>query len=199
VTVGRLLLIRHAESEGNRDQVFTATPLVPLTPRGRAQAAAAARWLRDRYEPVHVVSSPYQRAHETAHIIADTLRVPVLVEADLRERDYGLLAGQAYATPRPGYDRERYWTWRPDAGESLEEVLTRVGAVLDRLIASIPHDDVVVVSHGAVMMALHRHVTGAWPPAGRVVRNAGIVVVEHHEGCYRDAVEVPGDEEGPLG
>jgi broad specificity phosphatase PhoE len=197
--VGRLLLIRHAESEGNRDQVFTATPAVPLTPRGRTQASAVAAWLQDRYAPARVVSSPYQRARETAAIIAERLRIPIVVEADLRERDYGRLAGLAYATPRPGYDRERYWAWRPEAGESLEEVLTRVGAVLDRLIATIPHDDVVVVSHGAVMMALHRHVTGAWPPAGRVVRNAGIVMVEHHEGRYRDAVEVPGDEEGPLG
>ena len=197
--MGRLLLVRHAESEGNRDQVFTATPLVPLTPRGRAQASSAADWMRTRYSPTRVISSPFRRAHETATIIADRLCTPVVVEEDLRERDYGLLAGRAYATPRPGYDRERYWVWRPEAGETLEEVLTRVGAVLDRLCATAPHDDVVVVSHGAVMMALHRHVTGAWPPAGRVVRNAGIVVVDHHQGCYREAVEVPGDEDGPRG
>jgi broad specificity phosphatase PhoE len=46
-----LLLIRHAESEGNRDQVFTATPLVPLTPRGRIQAHNAASWMAARYSP----------------------------------------------------------------------------------------------------------------------------------------------------
>lgn len=197
--MGRLLLIRHAESEGNRDQVFTATPLVPLTPRGRLQARAAAAWVDGRHAPSRVVSSPFQRARETATIIAEVLRLPIVVEDDLRERDYGLLAGQAYATPRPDYDRERYWTWRPEAGETLEEVLVRVGAVLDRLAADAPHDDVIVVSHGAVMMAAHRHVTGAWLPAGRVVRNAGIVVVEHRDGRYRGAIEVPGEEDGPLG
>lgn len=197
--MGRLLLIRHAESEGNRDQVFTATPHVPLTERGRDQARAAGRWLGGRYVPAHVVSSPFQRARETAAIIAETLRVPILIEDDLREREYGQLAGRPYTSPRPGYDRERYWTWRPEAGETLEEVLVRVGGVLDRLMATWPREDLVVVSHGAVMMACHRHVTGAWPPAGRVVRNAGIVVVEHHEGRYRDALEVPGDEDGPLG
>lgn len=197
--MGRLLLIRHAESEGNRDQVFTATPYVPLTDRGREQARLAAQWIRSRHDPRHVVSSPFARARETAAIIADILGVPVVVEDDLRERDYGALAGLAYATPRTGYDRERYWTWRPDQGETLEEVLVRVGAVLDRVATEAPEHDVIVVSHGAVMMAAHRHVTGAWPPVGRVVRNAGIVVVDHREGRYDAAVEIPGDDMGPLG
>jgi broad specificity phosphatase PhoE len=197
--MGRLLLIRHAESEGNRDQVFTATPLVPLTEVGREQARAAAQWLQRRHEPRHVVSSPFTRARETAAIIAGHLAIPVSVEEDLRERDYGRLAGLAYSTPRPGYDRERYWGWRPDGGETLEEVLVRVGAVLDRLAAAAPEHEVVVVSHGAVMMAAHRHVSGVWPPVGRVVRNAGIVVVEHRKGRYLGAVETPGDDVGPLG
>ena len=197
--VGRLLLIRHAESEGNRDQVFTATPDVPLTERGRAQARRAAQWMRKHHSPARVVSSPYQRARQTAAIIAELLQVPTHIEEDLRERDYGLLAGRAYATPRPGYDRERYWTWRPEAGETLEEVLVRIGAVLDALVAAAPDDDQVVVSHGAVMMAAQRHVAGAWPPAGRVVRNAGIVVVEHGNRGYRGVREIPGDENGPLG
>ena len=197
--MGRLLLIRHAESEGNRDQVFTATPHVPLTARGEAQARSAAHWMREHHAPVRVVSSPYQRARQTAAIIAEVLQLPIQIEDDLRERDYGLLAGRAYATPRPGYDRERYWVWRPEAGETLEEVLSRVGAVLDGLIAAVPHDDVVVVSHGAVMMAAQRHVTGAWPPAGRVVRNAGILVVEHANRVYGGVREIPGDESGPVG
>jgi broad specificity phosphatase PhoE len=197
--VARLLLIRHAESEGNRDQIFTATPLVGLTERGRVQARAAAEWMRARHAARHVVSSPYARARQTAAIIAGVLDVSVVVEDDLRERDYGALAGQAYATPRVGYERDRYWAWRPSGGETLEEVVVRVGAALDRIAAAAGDHEVVVVSHGAVMMAAHRHVTGAWPPAGRVVRNAGIVVVEHGDGRYREAREVPGDEDGPLG
>ena len=197
--MGRLLLIRHAESEGNRDQVFTATPHVGLTDRGRRQARAAGEWINRRYAPHTTVTSPFTRARQTTEILAGVLAVPTVVEEDLRERDYGALAGQAYASPRPGYDRERYWLWRPEGGETLEEVLVRVGAVLDRVAGGAPDADVVVVSHGAVMMAAQRHVSGSWPPAGRVVRNAGIVVVEHSDGRYHGVYEVPGDEEGPLG
>jgi broad specificity phosphatase PhoE len=197
--VGRLLLIRHAESEGNRDQVFTATPYVGLTDRGQRQARAAGEWIRQRHTPQVAVTSPFTRARQTADIIAAVLGLPTVIEQDLRERDYGALAGHAYATPRPGYDRERYWLWRPEGGETLEEVLVRVAAVLDRVASCRPDGDVVVVSHGAVMMAAQRHVTGSWPPAGRVVRNAGIVLVEHRDGRYHEVYEVPGDEEGPLG
>ena len=197
--MARLFLVRHAESEGNRDRVFTATPHVPLTERGRAQARATAAWLDANHRPGRIVSSPFARARETADIIGGRLQLPVAIEEDLRERDYGLLAGLPYATPRSDYDPLRYWLWRPEGGESLVEVAVRVGAVLDRVAAEQASDDVVVVCHGAVMMAAHWHVTGDWPAAGRVVRNAGVVVVEHRDGCYGGACEIPGDEDGPLG
>jgi broad specificity phosphatase PhoE len=197
--MGRLLLVRHAESEGNRDGVFTATPDVPLTALGREQARAVADWIGTRHRPRRLVTSPFARACETAAIIGERLGLPPVIEADLRERDYGRLAGQPYSTPRPGYDPGQYWHWRPEGGETLVEVTRRVGAVLDRLAGAAPDDAVVVVSHGAVMMAVHWHVTGNWLPAGRVVRNAGVVLVEHREGAYQALHEIPGDEQGPLG
>ncbi len=45
------------------------------------------------------------------------------------------------------------------------------------------------MSHGGVMMALWRHVTGEWR-MGRVARNAGLVVVEHEAGGYRGATAI---------
>jgi len=176
--MGRLLLMRHAESEGNHARTFTATPAVPVTVRGREQAAEAARWIDARYRPARVVTSPFMRAMQTATIVGDALGVALEIEQDLRERDYGDFAGKPYSTPRDGYDHARRWEWRPPGGETLVEVQVRVGAVVDRLMAESPAADVVVVSHGAVMMALWRHVTGAWEGA-QVVRNTAIVVVEH--------------------
>lgn len=196
--MARLFLIRHAESEGNRDGVFTATDEVPLTERGRAQARAAARWLRHHGSPQHVVSSPFTRARETAAIIAEMIGVPTSIEHDLRERCYGRLAGMPYATPRPDYDATAYWLWRPEQGETLVEVACRVGPVLDRL-AQESGGDVVIVSHGAAMMAAQWHVTSRWPPAGRVVPNAGIVLVEHGEAGFRTAEVVCAAEDGPVG
>jgi broad specificity phosphatase PhoE len=185
--MGRLILIRHAESEGNRDRCFTPHPEIPLTDRGRDQAREAAARIGHRFAPSRIVSSPFLRARQTAEILASTLRLEVEVADDLRERSYGELAGSPYATPRPGYDPASYWTWRPPGGETLDEVARRAGAVLDRLVTAAPDDELIVVSHGAVMMALDRHVRGAWGP-GKVVDNAGVVVVEHENGAWVDAI-----------
>ena len=193
--MGRLLLIRHAESEGNRDGRFTRHPGIPLTPVGRDQARAVAEWIASSYAPRAVVSSPFARARQTADLLAAPLGLPVRIEADLRERDYGALAGEPYATPRPGYDPAAYWRWQPPGGETLVEVATRAGTALDRIASAEPVDDVLVVSHGAVMLALWRHVTGTWAEP-RVVPNAGVIVVEHRRGVYAAARRVGPDGEG---
>lgn len=183
--MGRLVLMRHGESEGNRDRVFTVTPAVPLTERGRAQVRAAALWIASTHAPARLVTSPFVRARQTAEELATVLRLPIEVEEDLRERSYGELAGRPYTTLRTvaDYEPASYWLWRPPGGETLTEVASRAGAVLDRIARSSPVDDVVVVSHGAVMMGLWWHVTGSWRE-GRVAPNAGIVVAPHESGRW---------------
>jgi probable phosphoglycerate mutase len=198
--MGRLLLMRHGESEGNRDRVFTRTPEVPITETGCAQARAAAEWIAARYRPTRVVCSPFRRARQTAEIVAEVLATPIEVEPDLRERSYGDLAGLPYSAARSltTYDPAVYWEWcPPGGGETLVEVATRAGAVLDRVVRSAPDHDVVVVSHGAVMIALLRHLTGEWG-VPRAVRNTGLIVAEHSAGVYGRAQVIeagrgPGD------
>jgi probable phosphoglycerate mutase len=186
--MARLILIRHGESEGNRDRVFTLTPAVPLTDRGREQVRTAARWIAGRYAPRKIVASPFVRAQQTAEELAQVLGLSIEIEHDLRERSYGDLAGQPYSIlqTRADFDPAAYWLWRPPGGETLIEVAQRAGAVLDRLVEAAPEDDMIVVSHGATMMSLWWHVTGAWRE-GRVARNAGIVVAEHRAGRWQSA------------
>jgi broad specificity phosphatase PhoE len=181
--VGRCILVRHGESEANDARVFTSHPEVGLTERGRAQAADAAALIARRFAVRRVVASPLRRARQTADVIAGGLGLAVDVEDALRERGYGDFAGVSYDAPRPGWDRERWWEWRPPGGETLIEVVARAGAALDRIAAAAPVDDVVVVSHGGVMLALERHVTGRWG-VGRVARNAGIAVATHRDGRW---------------
>ncbi len=193
--MGHLVLIRHGESEGNRARVFTPTPAVPLTDVGRSQVGKAAVWIAARYAPVRIVTSPFTRARQTADILTETLAAPIHVDEDLRERNYGALTGQPYALARttPGWDPERYWEWcPPGGGEPLREVAVRAGEALDRTLRAAGDGDVVVVSHGAVMTALWRHVTGEWR-SGRVARNAGMMVVTHAAGCYGQATAIEED------
>ncbi len=182
---GRLILVRHGESEGNRDRVFTHSPVVPLTARGREQARRAAHVIAAEFRAVGVVSSPYARARETAEIIAAALSLPLEIAEPLHEQNLGELAGQPYEIvgKDPRFDPARRWEWRPRGGESLEDVRDRVAPEIGRIAAAHPARDVVVVSHGGVMLALWAHAIDSWDGA-QASGNAGIVVVEHDRSGY---------------
>jgi len=128
-------MVRHGESEGNRERRFTTTPDAPLTDLGREQAAQAARRIARVFHPRLVITSPYARARETGEIIAAALRLPVEVEHGLYERHFGYLRGQPYDAVRddPTFETEKTWLWRPEGGESYEDVRVRVAPILERL------------------------------------------------------------------
>lgn len=179
--MGNLILVRHGESAGNRDRIFALDPhSLPLTDLGYAQARAAARIIAQDFDAEVVISSPFVRARETARTIAETLQLPVTVEPNLYERDVGAHKGLPYDSLEGAadYDALRPWAWTPREGESYLQVQARVAPILDRLAAAHPAKDVVIVSHGGVMMTLWAYVTGDWE-AAPIAPNCGLIVVAH--------------------
>ena len=194
----RLLLVRHGESEGNRDRTFTQNPEVPLTDVGRQQARAAAHRLVARYRPSRIVASPFTRARQTAEIIAEVFGLTVEFEAAFREQSFGVFAGQPYDAllSDAAYHEGPRWNWRPQGGESLIDVYERVVPAFDRVTQAAPGEDVVIVSHGGVMLTLCAYVNGSWEGVA-VTPNAGIVVVEHGDGRYTPPVWLQDDSITP--
>jgi broad specificity phosphatase PhoE len=192
--MGTLILVRHGESHGNRDRIFAIDPAaLPLTQLGYRQAREVADQIGLMFRPELVVASPFERARETARVIAETLHLPLEIDSQLYERDVGSLKGQSYdeLERAPGYDVAAPWAWRPHGGESYEDVKARVAPVLDRLALAHPERDVVIVSHGGVMQTLQAYVTGDWrnlhaPP------NCGMLVIEHGPDGYRSP-QIVGD------
>ncbi|MFZ0886906.1 MAG: histidine phosphatase family protein [Candidatus Binataceae bacterium] len=183
---GRLIMVRHGESVGNRERRFTTTPAtLPLTDTGRRQALEAGRRIAQLFSPHLVISSPFARARDTAGIIAEVLGLPLEIEHALHERDMGEFAGELYDAmlTHSAFDPARPWLWKPPRGESFEDVKRRTAPVLDRLAIEHGGREVIVVSHGGVMMSLWAHVTGNWKGA-TVVPNCGIILIEHAEGRY---------------
>ncbi len=88
----RLLLIRHAESTGNRQGRLQGRADFPLTEHGRRQAQELAAAL-SRLPVTAVSSSPIRRALHTAEAIAGPLGVKVQAQAALQEYDFGELSG----------------------------------------------------------------------------------------------------------
>jgi probable phosphoglycerate mutase len=190
----RLLLVRHGESEGNRDRTFTQNPDVPLTPVGREQARAAARRMATRYRPSRIIASPFARARQTAEIIAATLGLSVEFDAAFREQNFGIFAGQPYDAliSNAAYHEGPRWNWRPEAGESLTDVYERVVPAFDRVARTAQGQDVVIVSHGGVMVTLCAYVTGSWDGV-TVTPNAGVVIVERRGDRYTPPVALQDD------
>jgi broad specificity phosphatase PhoE len=182
--LGKLIMVRHGESEGNRDRRFTTSPEVSITELGRQQAHEAAQRIAQRFAPERIISSPYRRARQTSEIIAGELGLPIEIVDDLHERDLGVLKGESYDLLRDlagqdsGYDPKRGWLWRPEGGESYEDVRQRVSVAIDEIRRRYPDQELVVVSHGGVMASLWAHLTGAWEGA-HMPGNCGIVLIEH--------------------
>jgi broad specificity phosphatase PhoE len=184
--MGKLIMVRHGESEGNRERRFTTTPDAPLTDLGREQAAQAARRIACLFNPRLVITSPYARARETGEIIAAALRLPVEVEPGLYERHFGYLRGQPYDAVRddPTFETEKTWLWRPEGGESYEDVRVRVAPILERLAKRAGDGELAVVSHGGVMLTCWAHLVGHWENT-HVPHNCGIVLVEYENGSFK--------------
>jgi 2,3-bisphosphoglycerate-dependent phosphoglycerate mutase len=192
--MGKLIMVRHGESEGNAIRRFTTSGEAKITELGRRQALEAAQKIKTKFQPIRVIASTFARARETGLIISAELLIPIEYEVEFREMSLGDLAGRPYESVAddPNFDPKRSWAWRPPNGESHEDVLKRVAPVLDRVAGKYPDDQIVIVSHGGVMRAVWAHVTGKWEDA-HVPPNCGIVVIEHHAGRYREPKVVFGE------
>ena len=145
----RLVVVRHGETEWSRSGRHTGRTDIPLTDRGRGQAARLGRALGGRAFN-RVLSSPLARALDTCRIAGFGDRVEL--DDDLREWDYGAYEGRTrveIAAEIPGWT---VWTDPIVDGESLREL----GRRADRVIAmALPiGGDVLVFSHGHILRVL---------------------------------------------
>jgi broad specificity phosphatase PhoE len=84
----KLLLVRHAESQGNYEGRLQGRKEFPLTERGVQQAGALANRLA-KSQVSAVYSSPIRRAHDTAVAVATEARLEVVLESRVQEYDFG--------------------------------------------------------------------------------------------------------------
>jgi len=128
--VGEILLIRHGETEWNRESIFRGRADIPLSARGREQARLLAAALSSRCVGA-VYASPLSRARETAAPLAQARGVEVVPDPRLMDMSFGEWEGKAVDEVRRRWPSlYRAWlaepqAFRPPGGESLEEVLGR--------------------------------------------------------------------------
>lgn len=151
-TPTRMLLLRHGQTEFSAQRRYSGRGDPPLNEIGWRQAGLAARYLTQRRGIAAVISSPLQRAYDTATTAARALGLEVTVDEDLIETDFGAWEGLTF-TEAAARDPELHRRWLydtgalPPGGESFDDVLRRVRRGRDRIIADYPGANVLVVSH----------------------------------------------------
>ena len=112
----KLVLLRHGQSEWNKENLFTGWVDVPLSEQGRAEAKKGGALLKERdILPEVVHTSLLRRAMNTANIAldeADRLWIPVKRSWRLNERHYGALQGKNKSEIREKYGEDQFMQWR---------------------------------------------------------------------------------------
>jgi probable phosphoglycerate mutase len=171
----RMLLVRHGETDWNREKRFQGQIDVPLNEQGKVQAQQASEFLQsvtiDR-----AVTSPMLRPKQTAEAILQYHPGLTLeLEPELQEISHGLWEGKLEEEIEQGYPGLlKQWqdypaTVQMPEGENLQQVWHRATAAWDAIVASTPvgtgdrPTTVLVVAHDAVNKAILCHVVGQGP------------------------------------
>ncbi len=167
-----LYLVRHGETDWNRQQRLQTVSDIPLNARGRAQAESIRAELAER--DIHFVlarSSPLSRAVETTKIILAGKPVPVCGDSAFLELSVGDYEGQYEADLRASMGAD-YDDWRAlehtvaaPGGENIFMAAPRVRHALLDLKSLAIGGNVLIVGHQAVNMTMMAVISGCFDVA----------------------------------
>ena len=191
----RFLLIRHGETQWNRESRFQGIRDIPLNDTGREQAKKAADFLKD-VAIDFAVSSPMLRPKETAEIILENHpNVSLDLQELLKEIGHGLWEGKLETeieSEFPGLLQQ--WKEAPETvqmpeGENLQQVWDRAIACWNNLVKyyanSIEPRTGIVVAHDAINKVILCYLLGLKPADIWKIKqgNGGVSVIDYPDGA----------------
>jgi broad specificity phosphatase PhoE len=167
------MLVRHGETDWNADGLLQGHTDRPLSDFGRRQARQLADELEG--EPFDAIyASDLARARETAEIAGERLGLPVVLDTDLREKDWGTWEGLT------AVERDRVELVGESTGAHQERMLRSLTRIAERH----PGGRVLVVTHGGSMRRVQTAALGMALP---VVENCGRWLCAYENGSFRAA------------
>jgi phosphoserine phosphatase len=190
----RILLVRHGETDWNRQQRFQGQIDVPLNSQGQDQARCVAEFLRS--VPIHqAFSSPMLRPKETAEKILSYHPDLTLKTIDaLQEISHGLWEGKFEPEIETDFPGELLrWQQTPESvqmpeGENLQQVWQRVAPAWQQIVENTPPGETaLVVAHDAVNKAVLCQIFNLAPDSFWLFKqgNGGVSVIDYHNGGDR--------------
>ena len=186
-------LVRHGKDD---DTVRGGWSQQPLTDEGEVQAAELAVFVQKSGLGIQqVYSSDLLRAMQTAQIVADSLRLPIVPKPEFREVNNGNLASiknELAAEQYPGlYWNTLAWEQQYPGGESPKEFYERIRCAWDVLQKDIleRNENVMLVTHGGVMHVILSIVKGeiySNQASPRKIRNAELIALKYQSGKWTE-------------
>lgn len=156
-------LIRHGETDLNKQKMLQGRSNIELNEYGRELARKTGEALKD-VSFDYVYSSPLIRAYETAKLLLGDKEIPVVTDERIQEISFGVYEGLSYHPEHhtiPDKDFIRFFdapeSYKvPENGESFEEVIKRTGEFWQELIRNPMHEKktILVSTHGCALKAI---------------------------------------------
>ena len=162
-----VFLIRHGVTAWHAEGRVLGQRDIPMSDAGVAQAEEAAAAVRG-VKMSEVLSSPLQRAIQTAEIIGQAAGIEVARDPRLIDFQLGKWTGMTYEDVAKNEEYQRF-VQQPDAeripgGESLEDVRRRAVSAVDQALAdNATGDALAIVTHAGIIRVLITHYMGSHP------------------------------------
>ena len=141
----KVYVVRHGETDWNRQGRLQGATDIPLNTSGIAQATACRNYFHDN-KAVAIFTSPLKRASDTAAIINEPFQLPITQLSAFQERAFGQAEGMTYEERSKVYPRKNY-----PGQESFSHFIARLKEGLRIIEQQYPNDAVILVAHGAVI------------------------------------------------
>lgn len=154
----KLYIVRHGETDWNKQHLLQGDVDVPLNETGIDQANKVKELLENK--PIDLcISSPLSRTYNTAKIISDN-KYEIITDSRLIERGFGELEGKSVSN----YDTHLYWNYQLNINnqgiERIQDLFHRVEEFYQELKKNYSDQTVLIVTHGAIVRAFHYIIKG---------------------------------------
>ena len=193
----KIIIVRHAEAEGNAQGRFHGWTDSSITEKGHKQSKALAERLKDEKIDV-IISSSLKRTLQTAEYISKAKGIPVVSSKNLKEINGGLWENEKW-DDLPNLWSVKFDTWeysphihRMPEGETMEEFYKRLVDEVGSIITEYKGKNICIVTHGTAIRALMTYLYGVGLEKMLEMmwhENASITIVEANNDEYKVVLE----------
>lgn len=180
----KIYLIRHGETDSNKEKRIAGSTDLPLNEVGISQANEVAEQLKNT-QIDYIVCSDLLRAKQTAEVIQKVTGAKIIIDNELRERHYGIVEGQLSKDIQPVATYK--YEGKPEGGESYQEVEERIHASFLNHKKDFQGKNILIVSHGGALRTLMKRLRDLTPEEmleRKPIKNVELMILDVAEKCH---------------